>query len=98
MKDESWGLKASLPADFSPSSVGLEVQKPLAEWKSAGVRYTEKAGIPMDPSLIWSVLAPDGQNKAAYLVNTNYRALLRWNRSHHFAIAVGTLADRIQAP
>jgi membrane-bound lytic murein transglycosylase B len=95
MKDENWGLEAGIPADFSTALVGLEVRKPLAEWKSAGVQYVEKAGFPVNPSLLWSVVAPDGQNKTAYLVNNNYRTLLKWNRSHHFAIAVGTLADRI---
>ena len=95
IKNQSWGLEASLPVDFDPSSAGLEVRKPLAEWKSAGVGCTENPGFTMDPSLLWSVLAPDGQKNRAYLVNDNYRALLRWNRSHHFAIAVGTLADRI---
>jgi membrane-bound lytic murein transglycosylase B len=95
MKDETWGLEASLPANFSSSSAGLEVRKPLAEWKSAGVRYVEKSGFPVDPSLLWSIVAPDSKKKTAYLVNNNYRALLRWNRSHHFAIAAGTLSDRI---
>lgn len=95
VKDESWGMEARIPADFNTALTGLEVRKSLAEWKSAGVQYVEKAGFPVDPSLLWSVVAPDSQQKTAYLVTNNYRAILRWNRSHHFAIAVGTLADRI---
>jgi membrane-bound lytic murein transglycosylase B len=97
MKDEPWGLEATIPANFSPSSAGLEVRKSLAEWKGAGVRYKEKNAPQAEPSLLWSVVAPDRQKSSAYLVNNNYRALLRWNRSHHFAIAVGTLSDRIAA-
>jgi len=97
IKDETWGLEVSIPANFSASSAGLEVRKPLAEWKSAGVRYVEKAGFQADPSRLWSIVAPDSQKRKAYLVNSNYRVLLKWNRSHHFAIAVGTLADRIAA-
>ena len=95
MKDETWGMEASIPVNFGSSSAGLEVRKPLAKWKSSGVRYEEKPGVQVDPSLLWSLVAPDSQKRTAYLVNNNYRALLRWNRSHHFAIAVGTLSDRI---
>jgi membrane-bound lytic murein transglycosylase B len=96
-KNKTWGLEASIPVNFSSSSAGLEERKPLAEWKSAGVRYVEKAGFQADPSLLWSVVTPDNRKSMAYLVSNNYRALLRWNRSHHFAIAVGTLSDRIAA-
>ena len=95
IKDENWGLEASIPADYNASLAGLEVRKSLAAWQSAGVRHAAKAGFPADASPLWSVVAPDREKKTAYLVNNNYRVLLRWNRSHHFAIAVGTLADRI---
>lgn len=94
MKDETWGVRTSVPKNLSASSLGLEVRKTLDDWKSAGVVYREKAGSAADPSLPWSVVAP-GNQATAYLVNNNYRALLRWNRSHHFAIAAGTLSDRI---
>jgi membrane-bound lytic murein transglycosylase B len=94
-KEKSWGMEAAIPANFSSSLAGLEVRKTLTEWKSLGVQYAEKDESPVDPSQLWSVVAPDRLKKTAYLVNSNYRAILRWNRSHHFAIAVGTLSDRI---
>ena len=40
-----------------------------------------------------SLILPDGRDGPAYLVYGNFRALLRWNRSSSFAVAVGTLAD-----
>ena len=43
------------------------------------------------------VIEPEGKKGGAYLANNNYLALLKWNRSHHFAIAAGTLSDRIAA-
>jgi membrane-bound lytic murein transglycosylase B len=43
-----------------------------------------------------SIIFPDkGRREPAFLVFENYRALMRWNRSHFFALAVGHLADRI---
>jgi len=95
IKDETWGLEAHIPADFSASSAGLENRKSFEAWKALGVRPLKKEGFTADPSLLWSVVAPDMKERTAYLVNHNYRVLLRWNRSLHFAVAVGTLADRI---
>jgi len=37
----------------------------------------------------------DTPGGAAYLIYDNYRTILKWNRSTFFAVAVGTLADRI---
>lgn len=98
IKNETWGFKAGITGNFRPSSAGIEVRKSLDEWKSNGVWYTEKAEFPFNPSLLWSVVAPDINKRTAYLVNSNYQVFLRWNRSHHFAIAVGTLSDRIAVP
>jgi membrane-bound lytic murein transglycosylase B len=96
-KDETWGLEAHIPADFSASSAGLENRKALDAWEVSGVRPVKKEDFTADPSLLWSVVAPDMKERTAYLVTHNYRILLRWNRSLHFAIAVGTLSDRIAA-
>ena len=41
------------------------------------------------------MIQPDGVGTRAFLVYDNYRVILKWNRSHYFGIAVGTLADRI---
>jgi membrane-bound lytic murein transglycosylase B len=93
VKDETWGWEASLPKEFDSSSAGLDVRKPLKDWKDMGVQYSNRDG--SSTSLLWSVVEPEGKKGPAYLANNNYRALLKWNRSHHFAIAAGTLSDRI---
>ena len=95
VKDETWGWEVSLPKGFDSSSAGLDLRKSLADWKALGVRYSKKSG--NDASLLWSVIEPEGKKSPAYLANNNYRAFLKWNRSNHFAIAAGTLSDRIAA-
>jgi len=95
VKDETWGWEVSLPKGFDSSSAGLDVRKSLADWNALGVQSSEKSG--SDASLMWSVIEPEGKKGCAYLTNNNYRALLQWNRSHHFAVAAGTLSDRIAA-
>jgi membrane-bound lytic murein transglycosylase B len=93
VKDQTWGWEVSLPNEFSTSSAGLDVAKPLAEWKASGVRYSNEKE--SDSSLLFSVVEPEGKKGPAYLASNNYRAFLKWNRSHHFAVAAGTLSDRI---
>ena len=45
--------------------------------------------------LVASIVYTQGVGSAAYMVYDNYRTILKWNRSTYFAVAVGTLADRI---
>ena len=45
-----------------------------------------------------SLIEPDGPNATAYLLSTNYRAILDYNCSNFYALAVGLLADRIVGP
>ncbi len=95
-KDQTWGRAVTLPAKFDFSLVGLETRLPLSRWQSLGVRRSNGSALPrrdLDASLIM----PDGPGGPAYLVYDNFRVLLDWNRSNAFAIAVGTLSDRIAA-
>ena len=95
VKDETWGWEVDVPKDFDSSSANLDVKKPLAEWNAMGVEYVGRMPPRRGSSLLWSVVEPEGKKGRSFLVNNNYRALLKWNRSHHFAIAAGTLSDRI---
>jgi membrane-bound lytic murein transglycosylase B len=92
-RDQTWGCPVELPAGFDYSSAGLDKRLPLASWRDLGVRLPENQQGAQDASLV----LPDGPPGPAYLVYDNFRALMRWNRSVSFAIAVGTLADRIGA-
>ena len=90
-----WGRQVTVPANFNTSLAGVARRRTLAQWQSLGVRLPSGEALPR-----WSVQAsiifPDnGRREPAFLVYQNYRALMRWNRSHFFALAVGQLADRI---
>jgi len=41
------------------------------------------------------IVRPAGANGPAFRTTENFRAILRWNQSDFFALAVGTLSDRI---
>jgi membrane-bound lytic murein transglycosylase B len=94
--DETWGREVRLPENFDASLAGLENRLPLARWQELGVRRADGRALPRR-DLEASLILPDGRNGPAFLVYGNFRALLRWNRSVSFAVAVGMLADRLGA-
>lgn len=90
-----WGRPVRLPESFQSSLIGLETRKHLSEWQALGVRRINGRDLPKAPDLLASIVQPDGPGGRAYAVYENYEVILKWNRSHLFGIAVGTLADRI---
>lgn len=92
--DERWGREVKLPEGFDTGLVGENTRKSVAEWSALGVTLPDGAALP-DATLEASVIQPAKESGPAYFAYNNYRVILKWNRSHYFAIAVGRLADRI---
>ncbi|MBW2707744.1 MAG: lytic murein transglycosylase [Deltaproteobacteria bacterium] len=94
-KNQGWGGEVSLPAGFSKNLVGESSKKTLKEWQQLGVTGKGVAG---KPDLQAYLVQPNKNGDPIVLAYPNYGVILKWNRSNYFAIAVGTLADRIAAP
>ncbi len=93
--DQTWGREIKLPKDFDRSLLGLDIKKSLAEWDKLGVRRLSGKQLPKRDMQASLVQPDEGKYVRSYLVYDNYRAIRDWNKSHKFAIAVGTLADSI---
>lgn len=93
--DETWGRRVRLPAEFDARLAGREVQMRLGRWQALGVRRMNGQGLPSRK--LWAtLLLPDGRTGRAYLVYEDFKVLLRWNNSVHFAVAVGHLSERLR--
>ena len=92
--DQTWGREIRLPQGFDASLIGLGVRKRLSEWQAFGVLRADGTALPRR-DLKASIILPSGEDGPAYLAYRNYRAILKWNRAHFFAVAVGRLADRM---
>ncbi|MCF6324478.1 MAG: lytic murein transglycosylase [Gammaproteobacteria bacterium] len=93
--DQTWGREVLLPNDFDQGLIKDKVKKTLAEWQALGVRKMFGKNLPKR-DLVAMVVQPDGPGARAFITYpANYSAILDWNRSHKFAISVGTLADAI---
>lgn len=93
---QTWGRRVRIPDELDDSLIGLDTQKPLERWQELGVRRAGGGDLPT-ASFEGSLVQPGGRGGPTYLVYENYRTIMRWNRSHYFATAVGLLADRIAA-
>ncbi|MAL34209.1 MAG: lytic transglycosylase, partial [Marinobacter sp.] len=91
--DYRWGREVLLPDNFD-FSVADGRRLPLADWRKMGITDAfgnHLANEPIEAALI----VPSGHQGPAFLVYSNFRVIMGWNRSEFYAIAVGHLADRI---
>lgn len=91
--EQPWAWPARVPAGLDPALASLDIKKSAADWAKLGVKPLRGSlgAVPV------SLVLPAGVEGPAWLVGDNYRAILRWNRSTSFALAVGSLSERIVA-
>lgn len=92
---QRWGRQVIIPAGMSASLVGQK--KTLAQWEALGMKTMAGNPIPVEPGMRAELVAPDGLSGQVFLVYNNFNTIMRWNRSHKFALSVGLLADKIAA-
>jgi lytic murein transglycosylase len=102
----AWGIRVRTPATLNRAAIANHTTAPrcpqvyrrhsrwltMREWRVLGVTPTGRS-LP-DPEMA-SLIEPDGPYETAYLLTTNYRAILDYNCSNFYAISVGVLADAI---
>lgn len=92
-QDRAWGIQVSLPSGFDYALADSEIRKTYAQWHSLGVKGTPTH---VDPNDTGYLLLPAGHRGPAFLVFRNFGAILRYNNSTSYALAVGLLAQRLQ--
>jgi lytic murein transglycosylase len=89
---QPWGAEVRLPPGFDVGRADADRQ-PSAQWAAEGVRSID--GAPLPAFADGSILLPAGARGPAFLVGPNFRAILRYNNSSSYALAVGLLAQRL---
>lgn len=87
---QPWGFETGLPEGFDYALADSSIRKPLREWRRLGLN-----GLPsnMDEASA-TLLLPAGYRGPAFLVLDNFRAILRYNNSSSYALAIGLLSER----
>jgi membrane-bound lytic murein transglycosylase B len=88
---QPWGMEVALPEDFDYALADDAIRKPLSEWRRLGVKnlpltFTEAHA---------SLLLPAGHRGPAFLVLDNFRAILKYNNSTSYALAVSLLSEQL---
>lgn len=92
---ETWGQEVRLPAGFDIESASLGMKATVKTWSELGVTRADGSPLP-DSDLRGAIVLPQGHAGPAFLVYRNFEAIMTWNRSLKYALAVGLLADRLQ--
>ncbi|HEX7108829.1 MAG TPA: lytic murein transglycosylase [Aestuariivirga sp.] len=92
--DRPWGWEVSLPTNFNKALIGRSKWRPVSEWVKLGVKPATGTSFSA-PQADAFVMIPQGIDGPAFLVTRNFLAIMAYNFSHSYALAVGHLADRI---
>jgi membrane-bound lytic murein transglycosylase B len=106
-RDEPWGFAVSTPVSLNRAALRSTIVPPrcprvfarhskwlrLSEWRALGI--TPRSGAWPKGDMMATLIEPDGEGKTAYLLGSNYRAVLDYNCSNFYALSVGLLADEI---
>jgi membrane-bound lytic murein transglycosylase B len=95
-----WGRQVKIPKDLNAGLFSLDVKKSYKAWNKLGIRTATGKPLPKSDVLVSLIRAETGKGDdigrgAPYLVTDNFRVFMKWNRSTFFALAAGTLADRL---
>jgi membrane-bound lytic murein transglycosylase B len=83
-----------LPPNFPLEQADMSVEKPVRAWAAMGVKRAGGAALPAsdEPS---SIILPAGWRGPAFILYPNFKAVMNWNRSTLYALAVTILAQQI---
>lgn len=90
---QPWGTEVRLPPGFDLARADPDLRQTSAQWAAEGVQAAD--GAPLPPLDAAAILLPAGARGPAFLVGPNFRALLRYNNSTSYALAVSLLAQRL---
>lgn len=96
--DLTWGREVALPKGFDRGLIGGDQRKPLSDWQDLGVRREDGGPLPGRDVRASIVEVTERSGRARHFAAyENFHVTLKWNRSTYFAVAVGTLADALDA-
>lgn len=91
---ERWGEEVTLPAGFPYEQAEYNIAKPVSEWRRLGVRPVNGGDLGGEEERA-AVLMLAGAQGPAFLVRENFRAIMKYNPSTSYALAVALLSDRL---
>ncbi|GGJ98116.1 murein transglycosylase [Pseudomonas matsuisoli] len=91
-----WGMEVRLPQSFDYAQADESIRKPIREWQQLGITPAGDWPTNLSANETASLLLPAGHRGPAFLLTSNYRAILRYNNSSSYALAISLLAARFE--
>ncbi|MCB2013906.1 MAG: lytic murein transglycosylase [Sphingobium sp.] len=102
-----WGIAVAVPSTIDRAAIANHTIPPrcprvferhskwmtMTEWRRLGVMPL--GGESLRSDVLATLLEPDGPGKTAYLLTSNYQAILDYNCSNFYALSVGLLANAV---
>ena len=92
--DRPWGWEVALPKGFDRAMIGRSKWRNVSEWEDIGITRKDGGKFGSRHASAF-VMVPQGVAGPAFLVTKNFMAIMNYNLSHSYAVAVGHLGDRI---
>jgi lytic murein transglycosylase len=92
---QTWGYEVVVPATFNFMLADRNKVMTLAEWTRHGIVRPDGKPFPRPDDHAY-LLIPAGVQGPGFLMLQNFRAIMRYNPSEAYALAIGHLADRLR--
>ena len=83
-----------LPQNFPLDQADTTVEKPVKTWAQMGVKRGGNKPLPTSDDNA-SIVLPAGWRGPAFILYPNFKAVMNWNRSTLYALAVSILAQQL---
>ncbi|MEA1830931.1 lytic murein transglycosylase [Methylobacterium durans] len=92
---EGWGFEVLLPSGFDYRLADESTERPLSEWLELGLRTGDGRTL-ADTQVRAALALPAGADGPAFLLQPNFRMILRYNTALSYALTVAHLSDRLR--
>jgi membrane-bound lytic murein transglycosylase B len=92
---QTWGYEVVVPPGFNFLLADRSRQMTVREWEQAGLRRAGGKPFARHGDQAY-LLVPAGAQGPGFLMLPNFRAIMKYNPSEAYAMAIGHLADRLR--
>lgn len=96
---QRWGREVRVPKGLNEAlfthKLTNQILKTPREWGKLGIKQVDGTTLPDEDTMQAILIAPDGASGRTFLVYGNFKAIMGYNSTYKYALAVSMLADAI---
>lgn len=92
---EGWGQEVVLPDGFDYRLADETTERTFSEWAALGLKPAGGKGFPAGAERRATLVVPAGARGPAFLLEPNFKMILRYNTALAYALTVAHLSDRL---